>query len=153
MQPLGVAVSDSFLTAPADGQQYLWFRGDSLIASGQQTLVADTSALYSLEMVDFQGIYRKSCPFWVEVVPPNGITDGVGNWAIGPNPASDWLSICSASEATLTIRNGLGQTALLQSLYPGYNKVDVSILSPGCYTIIVQSPSIQQTQKIVIVKQ
>jgi hypothetical protein len=135
MQPLAVAVSDSFLEAPANGQAYWWFRGDSLIASGQSVIIADTSAFYRLEMVDALGVYHKSCSIWVEVVPPNGVDTQAGTWAIGPNPASDWLTVRSPAEARLTICNALGQVVLRQPLVVGVNTVNISTLPAGYYTV------------------
>lgn len=103
---------------------------------------------YRLKMVSTSGTVKYS-----EVVK---VLFGSNGRAVmvSPNPAMSEITVSTASGAfnQLTISNMSGRVVLQEKLLTNNQKVDISRLSPGQYTITLSGGNEKATEKLVIVR-
>ena len=79
--------------------------------------------------------------------------DEVLNFSVHPNPGSEWVNINvdhSKEFASITLVDMQGRIVMIYDTVDFKNKVDVSSLSPGIYTVVVTGLSSQAEKKLII---
>ncbi|MFC2086251.1 T9SS type A sorting domain-containing protein [Bacteroidota bacterium] len=133
---------------------YLWNDGSTLSS-------------YLVNPNNYEG---NSADIWLEVINENGCvlrdTIHVDFWiseaddiqsmnnkiTIGPNPASDYISISNAKNSKLQIYNIHGELILKRRKLDYNCTVDISDLLPGTYIVEIVSKDITSIEKLVITK-
>ncbi|MBL7931337.1 MAG: T9SS type A sorting domain-containing protein [Bacteroidia bacterium] len=73
------------------------------------------------------------------------------NWSIGPNPASDFISISgNTNDLSLSIYDLNGRLVKTWQDQPSKTKCSIADLSPGCYILEIRSSSAIERKKIIL---
>ena len=135
-----VSMSTGLLTASPTGESYQWVDCDDgyspIAGATDQTYAAPSGGNYAV-IIDFGDCSDTSdCISTASI----GLTEETYNFVVYPNPASNRISFeTNAVEFSVLIINQTGKEALSGNKLKQGDKLDVSSLESGYYTLLIQS--------------
>jgi hypothetical protein len=135
---------DATVSGGTPGYTYLWNNGSTL-----QDISGVPGGTYIIQVTDINGC-TNSDTITIQTLPGFGIESYDGVFGLYPNPATDFIFVDPATNATLLIYDLCGKQMMSKNLNSGLQMIQLVDLTPGVYIVSMVSNEQRKTTRLIV---